>query len=1079
MSDMNSYFENQKKLFIQSKVKNAPNPTVKTNKNNARMISYSSDETEKSNKTDSKQNNSKADSKLNKSKVDSKQNNSKADSKQNNQKDDSKPCSPIRRPEEADNGSGSEYYPSEESETDNAMPSTSKSAASRSTTKLPKQHDDGNVDRFNERIKEWKQNKKTKKTKKHTESLDEDSNEDDECHELPGGLMVPNCIWKRLYRYQKTGVKWLWELHQMESGGLLGDEMGLGKTIQIIAFLVGLSISRMGTWYGLGPTLIVAPATVLHQWVLHFHEWWPPLRVAVLHNSGSHQGVPERLIRDIHAANGILVTTYTGIVKHRAAIEDRKWHYIILDEGHKIRNSETLVSKAVRRIRTPHRLVVTGSPMQNNLQELWSLFDFMSPGLLGTLNAFSDHFASPITQGGYTNASKLQEASALSLATVLKDTITPYMLRRTKAQVKDHLKLPDKKEQVLFCSLSDEQKDLYKSYLLSNAVRGILDKECRFGDPVRARILVALCILRKICNHPDLFICEVDEDLPEDGTLPTDVVQSFGYWKRAGKMVVINSLLKIWKKQGHRVLIFTQSRAMICILELFLQQNDYKYLKMDGTTSIGSRQPMITAFNSDESYLVFLATTRVGGLGVNLTGADRVIIYDPDWNPAIDSQAKERAWRIGQNRDVTIYRLLSAGTVEEKIYQRQVFKQLLGNKVFLDPKQKNYLKTSTLQGLFSLEEPDKAGSTETTNIFKHTQIKSNKVLDDKAILSGGVSFSKTKMDAMRRLAQQISKNMSSANCSTANGKVDEEKEDPRERYNKSRLPAPPVPEEPLVNMHNDQETKANFSTVLSEIDIINMYSKPEHLDYLEREPHEEGEITDELEEVEALSNTELETLESKEKISENGVLHATTMHNITEVHDNMPSNLTHIKTELQEDGEIIEDDIMEEITEVEKPNSTTHLKTEESKDSKIKICDIPKTLKFTKKHITTAHHPTTTKKRVSEHKSKNGKKRRRKEKDYESLLNENGLNEDEEFRRSVKKVKRKKDRAEPEVEEDPDQYVLEKLFAKSGVQSALQHDKVVGLSEQEENCRMQSQAHHRAVLALKALRKSRVKNWRW
>lgn len=1063
MSDMNSYFENQKKLFIQSKVKNAPNPTVKTNNtNNARMISYSSDETQSS-KTDSVQNNSKA---------------------------DSKPRAPTRRAEEADNDSGSEYYPSEESETDYSMPSTSKSAAPRTSIKLPKQHDDGNAERFNERIKEWKQNKKNKKTRKQVETLDEElneeTNEDDECHELPGGLMVPNSIWKRLYRYQKTGVKWLWELHQMESGGLLGDEMGLGKTVQIIAFLVGLSISRMGTWNGLGPTLIVAPATVLHQWVLHFHEWWPPLRVAVLHNSGSHHGAPDRLVRDIHTAHGILVTTYTGVVKHRAAIEDRKWHYIILDEGHKIRNSETQVSKAVRRIRTPHRLVVTGSPMQNNLQELWSLFDFMSPGLLGTLNAFSDHFASPITQGGYTNASKLQEASALSLATVLKDTITPYMLRRTKAQVKDHLKLPDKKEQVLFCSLSDEQKDLYKSYLLSNAVRGILDKECRFGDPVRARILVALCILRKICNHPDLYICQVDEDLPEDATLPKDLVQSFGYWKRAGKMVVINSLLKIWKKQGHRVLIFTQSRAMICILELFLKQNDYKYLKMDGTTGIGSRQPLITAFNSDDSYLVFLATTRVGGLGVNLTGADRVIIYDPDWNPAIDTQAKERAWRIGQNRDVTIYRLLSAGTVEEKIYQRQVFKQLLGNKVFLDPKQKNYLKTSTLQGLFSLEEPDKAGSTETTNIFKHTQIKSNKVPDDKAILSGGVSFSKTKMDAMRRLAQQISKNMS-AGSSTTNGKLEEEREDPRERYNKSRLPAPPVPEEPLVNMHNDQETTANFSTVLSEIDIINMYSKPEHLDSLEREPQEEGdimegEITDQLTEVEAPSNTRLETVESKEKTcdienkSENGVLCATTMHNITEAHEDLPGNLTHFKMEPQEDGEIVED----EITEVEKPsNLTTHLETVESKNSKIKTRDISKTLKFTKKHITKTHDTTITKIRQTEHKRVNGKKRRRKQKDYESLLNEDGLNEDDEFRRSVKKVKRKKEKAEPEVEEDPDQYVLEKLFAKSGVQSALQHDKVVGLSEQEDNCRMQSQAHHRAVLALKALRKSRVKNWRW
>lgn len=152
----------------------------------------------------------------------------------------------------------------------------------------------------------------------------------------------------------------------------------------------------------------------------------------------------------------------------------------------------------------------------------------------------------------------------------------------------------------------------------------------------------------------------------------TSTEEKFGYYKRGGKMVVVSALLKIWKKQGHRVLLFTQSRAMILVFEVFLQQQGYKYLKMDGSTSVSSRQPLISKFNEDSSYDIFLLTTRVGGLGINLTGANRVIIYDPDWNPATDIQARERAWRIGQSKQVTVYRLLSAGTIEEKVIYHMI-----------------------------------------------------------------------------------------------------------------------------------------------------------------------------------------------------------------------------------------------------------------------------------------------------------------------------------------------------------------------------------------------------------------------
>ncbi|XP_021254478.1 DNA excision repair protein ERCC-6 isoform X2 [Numida meleagris] len=523
--------------------------------------------------------------------------------------------------------------------------------------------------------------------------------------------------YKQRLRYQQTGVRWLWELHCQQAGGILGDEMGLGKTIQIIAFLAGLSYSKIRTrgsnyrYQGLGPTVIVCPATVMHQWVKEFHTWWPPFRVAILHETGSYTNKKVKLIREIASCHGILITSYSYIRLMQDNIHSYDWHYVILDEGHKIRNPNAAVTLACKQFRTPHRIILSGSPMQNNLKELWSLFDFVFPGKLGTLPVFMEQFSVPITMGGYSNASPVQVKTAYKCACVLRDAINPYLLRRMKADVKMSLSLPDKNEQVLFCRLTDEQRRVYQNFIDSKEVYQILN-----GD---MQIFSGLVALRKICNHPDLFSggpkilkCVPDADMEE--------ADQFGYWKRSGKMIVVESLLKIWHKQGHRVLFFTQSRQMLQILEVFVRDRNYSYLRMDGTTTIASRQPLITRYNEDKSIFIFLLTTRVGGIGVNLTGADRVIIYDPDWNPSTDTQARERAWRIGQKKQVTVYRLLTAGTIEEKIYHRQIFKQFLTNRVLKDPKQRRFFKSNDLYELFTLSSPDVSQGTETSAIFAGT-----------------------------------------------------------------------------------------------------------------------------------------------------------------------------------------------------------------------------------------------------------------------------------------------------------------------------------------------------------------------
>ncbi|XP_072292324.1 DNA excision repair protein ERCC-6 isoform X2 [Eucyclogobius newberryi] len=574
--------------------------------------------------------------------------------------------------------------------------------------------DDGDVEYYRQRIRKWKRHRlrEREERRERGEELTDDSDA-----EFDEGFKVPGFLWKKLYKYQQTGVRWLWELHCQQAGGILGDEMGLGKTIQVICFLAALSYSKLRTrgsnyrYAGLGPSIIVCPATVMHQWVKEFHTWWPPFRVAVLHETGSFTSNKAKLVPEIASCHGILITSYSAVRTMQDILQRYDWHYIILDEGHKIRNPNAGVTVACKQFRTPHRFILSGSPMQNNLKELWSLFDFVFPGKLGTLPVFMEQFSVPITMGGYSNASPVQVQTAYKCACVLRDTINPYLLRRMKADVKANLSLPDKNEQVLFCRLTDDQRQVYQGFLDSKEVYQILN-----GD---MQVFSGLIALRKICNHPDLFSGgpRILRGIPEDQLTEEE---HFGFWKRSGKLIVVESLLRLWFKQGHKVLLFSQSRQMLDIFEVFVRENNYSYLKMDGTTPIASRQPLIARYNEDNSIFIFLLTTRVGGLGVNLTGANRVIIYDPDWNPSTDTQARERAWRIGQKQQVTIYRLLTAGTIEEKIYHRQIFKQFLTNRVLKDPKQRRFFKSNDIYELFTLSDPNGAQGTETSAIFAGT-----------------------------------------------------------------------------------------------------------------------------------------------------------------------------------------------------------------------------------------------------------------------------------------------------------------------------------------------------------------------
>ncbi|RHY32506.1 hypothetical protein DYB32_002504 [Aphanomyces invadans] len=373
----------------------------------------------------------------------------------------------------------------------------------------------------------------------------------------------------------------------------------------------------------------------------------------------------------------MIVTTYENLRSNAEYLIPKEWDYVILDEGHKIRNPDAEITLVVKQLRT-------------------------------------DEFVLPIRHGGYANASKMQILMAYKCAMVLRDLIAPYMLRRMKKDVQIATDLPNKIEQIIFCSLTSAQRSAYKIFLCSSEVRAVLSREIK---PFRA-----LTILRHICNHPDLVSNSTEHSTTAPEHLDISLLgDDYGAIDQSGKLQVLETILRVWKAQNHRVLIFAQHRRTVDILAKMMNTLQYNYCRLDGTTTVRERQTLIDAFNSsDSSIFVFLLTTRAGGIGINLTGADRVVIFDPDWNPSTDMQARERAWRLGQTKPVTIYRLITSGTIEEKIYHRQLFKQYLMNKVLRDPKQKRCFNHNTLADLFILSDGSELTKDENGNEMKTT-----------------------------------------------------------------------------------------------------------------------------------------------------------------------------------------------------------------------------------------------------------------------------------------------------------------------------------------------------------------------
>lgn len=558
---------------------------------------------------------------------------------------------------------------------------------------------------------------------------------------LSSGFTIREDTYWRLLDYQQEGLEWLLELHARRQGGILGDEMGLGKTIQVAAMLSALSLSHQLQ----GPVLLVVPVTVIRQWVAELHRWTPYTRVAVLHSSSkssSAGGGVEGIVNSMRGlGNAVLLTSYAGMRIHHHLLQTAGFQYVILDEGHKISNPTAGITLAAKAFPTPHRLLLTGTPIQNNLKELWSLFDFVRPGLLGNLNAFTEEFQDVIAKSRNPRATKETLVQAVEAANALRQRIAPFLLRRMKREV--NARLPEKHEKVIYVPLGDEQLSEYMNLLASPTVQtfiaqassyrllsGGLNRDMRdssgslhvagrsyqmaSGGAGAARLrLQSFSILRQlrhICNHVDIYrVLKHEASRREHGSTTSSqgmMAEQDGAEGEGGgrsfrsnapvnvsggsKLETLKGMLAEWHQAGHRVLLFSQTRMMLDILENFVEMCQYRYLRMDGTTPTHQRQLLMDSFHDDESIFIALLTTRVGGVGLNLTAADRVVLFDPDWNPTTDAQARERAWRVGQRRDVWVYRLISVGTVEEFIFRRQLSKIYVADKVLIDPEYQRF-----------------------------------------------------------------------------------------------------------------------------------------------------------------------------------------------------------------------------------------------------------------------------------------------------------------------------------------------------------------------------------------------------
>jgi non-specific serine/threonine protein kinase len=446
--------------------------------------------------------------------------------------------------------------------------------------------------------------------------------------------------------YQETGLRWLYLLAQLGLGACLADDMGLGKTVQILALLQTLAAAAKKT-----PSLLVAPASLLANWALEAARFTPGLKVWIAHPSFPMTEESNALKPPDFSAVDLVVTSY-GTLLRQDWIGQTNWRLAILDEAQAIKNPNAKQTRAVKSLKASARIALTGTPIENNLRDLWSIFDFVNPGLLGSAKAFANFTKTLATQPHVSYAP-------------LRKLVQPYILRRLKSDRSIIADLPDKTEIKAFCPLTKKQAALYQA-----AVGELEEALEQAGEGIgrRGLVLASLMRLKQICNHPSQWLGDGAYDEAE-----------------SGKFERLREIAEAIAGRQEKLLVFTQFKEIIAALEKLLASAfGRRGLVLHGETPVAKRKELVKTFQEDERTPFFVLSLKAGGSGLNLTGASHVVHFDRWWNPAVENQATDRAYRIGQKRNVLVHKFVCRGTIEAKIdllidSKRQLADDFLGS----------------------------------------------------------------------------------------------------------------------------------------------------------------------------------------------------------------------------------------------------------------------------------------------------------------------------------------------------------------------------------------------------------------
>nr|WP_225938731.1 DEAD/DEAH box helicase [Kovacikia minuta] len=492
-------------------------------------------------------------------------------------------------------------------------------------------------------------------------------------------IPTPASFRGELRPYQSRGIGWLSFLEQWGLGACLADDMGLGKTIQLIAFLLNLQEQKALE----APTLLVCPTSVLGNWEREVKKFGPSLKVALHHGDGRPKGKTfAKAVENQH----LVITSYALLHRDLKDLQSVSWQGVVLDEAQNVKNPDAKQSQAARQLEAQFRIALTGTPVENRLSELWSILDFLNPGYLGPKNFFQRRFATPIERYGDTDSLK-----------TLRSLVQPFILRRLKTDRDIIQDLPEKQEMTVFCGLTSEQAALYQKIV----DQSLAQIEAAEGIQRRGIILALLVKLKQICNHPALFLKDEGDGEKAEGRGQraegkdkgsrinnekndlSFILQPSAFQSRSGKLQRLEEMLEEVVLEGDRALIFTQFAEWGKLLKAHLEkQLGREVLFLYGSTSKKQREEMIDRFQHDpQGPRIFILSLKAGGVGLNLTRANHVFHFDRWWNPAVENQATDRVFRIGQTRNVQVHKFVCNGTLEEKIHDLIESKKALAENV--------------------------------------------------------------------------------------------------------------------------------------------------------------------------------------------------------------------------------------------------------------------------------------------------------------------------------------------------------------------------------------------------------------